>query len=107
MLSEWQFSSLTVRSNNIWVHLEHPGLPRITNIIEGIIRQLSRKLDDTDGFNYPETAWNSIKLLIMRHRFKKFSRSRINGHNGHSPLSPARAKTTRINRVRFSQKQTH
>jgi len=47
MLSEWQFSSLTVRSNNIWVHLEHPGLPRITNIIEGIIRQLSRKLDDT------------------------------------------------------------
>ncbi len=31
---------------------------------------------------YPETAWNSIKLLIMRYRFKKFSCSRIKGHNG-------------------------
>ncbi len=95
------------RFGNIWVHLEHPGLPRTTNIIEGIIRQLSRKLDDTDGFNYPETAWNSIKLLIMRYRFKKFSCSRIKGHNGHSPLSLAGVKTARINWVRFSQKQTH
>jgi transposase-like protein len=92
---------------NIWVHLETPGLPRTTNIIEGIIRQLSRKLDDTDGFNYPETAWNSIKLLIMRYRFKKFTCSRIKGHNGHSPLSLAGVNVKHINWVRFSQKRKH
>lgn len=92
---------------NIWVHLDHPGMPRTTNIIEGIIRQLSRKIDDTDGFNYPETAWNSLQLLIMRYRFKKFSCSRIKGHNGHSPLSLAGVNTKHKNWVKFSQKQTH
>lgn len=92
---------------HLWVHYEHKGLPRTTNIIEGIIRQLSRKIDDTDGFNYSETAWNSLKLLIMRYRFKRFSCSRTKENNGHSPLSLAGVNTKSINWVRFSQKQTH
>jgi hypothetical protein len=92
---------------NLWVHFEHSGLPRTTNIIEGIIRQLSRKIDDTDGFSYVQTGWNSIKLLIMRYRFKKFTCSRIKGHNGHSPLTIAGVRTAGINWVAFSQKQTH
>ena len=89
---------------HIWVHYEYKGLPRTTNIIEGIIRQLSRKIDNTDGFNYPETAWNSLKLLIMRYRFKKFSCSRIKGNNGYSPLSLANVNTKNINWVKYSQK---
>ena len=89
---------------HLWVHYEHKGLPRTTNIIEGIIRQLSRKIDDTDSFNYPGTAWNMLKLLIMRYRFKKFSCSRIKGNNGHSPLMLADVNTKNINWIKFSQK---
>ena len=96
--------SFESKFGNLWVHYEHQGFPRTTNIIEGIIRQLSRKIDDTDGFNSIDTAWNSLKLLIMCYRFKKFSCSRIKGHNGHSPLSLAEVKTKGINWVKFSQK---
>jgi len=87
---------------NLWVHFDHPEMPGTTNVLEGIIRQLSRKIDDTDGFNSPATAWNSLKLLIMNYRFKKFSCS----HNGKSPLELAEIKTNKINWIRFSQKTT-
>jgi hypothetical protein len=82
---------------HLWVHYKHKGLPRTTNIIEGIIRQLSRKIDDTDGFNHPKTAWNMLRLLIMRYRFKQVSCSRIKGNNGHSPLSLAGVDTKNLN----------
>jgi hypothetical protein len=91
--------------DHLWVHLDHPGMPRTSNIIEGIIRQLSRKIDRTDGFESADTAWNSLKLLIMKYRFHTFKCSRIKGHNGESPLSLARVKTEQINWVNFSQKK--
>jgi hypothetical protein len=93
--------------DHLWTHLKHPGMPRTTNIIESIIRQLSRKIDRTDGFRSPETAWNSLQLLIMKYRFHTFTCSRIKGYNGHSPLSLAKAKTKSIDWVTFSQKKHH
>lgn len=93
--------------DHLWTHLKHPGLPRTNNIIEGIIRQLSRKIDRTDGFHSTETAWNSLKLLIMKYRFHQFTCSRIKGHNGQSPLSLAKAKNRSIDWVTLSQKKHH
>lgn len=93
--------------DHLWTHLKHPGMPRTTNIIESIIHQLSRKIDRTDGFCSAETAWNSLQLLIMKYRFHTFTCSRIKGHNGHSPLSLAKAKTSSIDWVTFSQKKHH
>jgi len=90
----------------LWTHLYHPGMPRTTNIMEGIIRQLSRKIDDTDGFNSHRTAWNSLKLMIMNYRFKRFSCSRIKGHNGKSPLELAGVDISNINWVRFSKNES-
>ena len=89
--------------NKLWTHLYHKDMPRTTNIIEGIIRQLSRKIDDTDGFNSHRTAWNSLKLMIMNYRFKKFTCSRIKGHNGKNPLQLAGVDTSDINWVMFSK----
>jgi hypothetical protein len=91
----------------LWTHLKDAGMPRTTNIIESIIRQLSRKIDRTDGFRSADTAWNSLQLLIMKYRFHKFTCSRIKGHNGKSPLSLAKAKTRSIHWVTFSQKKHH
>lgn len=90
----------------LWTHLYHPGMPRTTNIIEGVIRQLSRKIDDTDGFNSHRTAWNSLKLMIINYRFKRFSCSRIKGHNGKCPLELAGVDTSGINWVMFSKSKS-
>ena len=86
-------------------HFFHLGMPRTNNIIEGIIRILSRKIDDTDGFESFETAWNSLKLLIMNYRFHPFSCSRIKDHNGLSPLELAGVDISNLNWVEFSQKR--
>lgn len=86
-------------------HFFHPGMPRTNNIIEGIIRNLSRKINDTDGFESLETAWNSLKLLIMSYRFHPFSCSRNKTHNGLSPLGLARVDISNINWVEFSQRK--
>ena len=93
--------------NKLWTHLYHSDMPRTTNIIEGIISQLSRTIDDTDGFNSRRTAWNSLKLMIMNYRFKKFTCSRIKGHNGRSPLQLAGVDTSKINWVMFSKNELY
>ena len=90
----------------IWTHFHYPRLPRTNNIIEGIIDKLKHKITDCHGFTYPETAWNSIKMIIMNYRFHKFTCSRIEGHNGKkSSLELAGVNTTGINWIKFSQKK--
>jgi transposase-like protein len=91
----------------IWTHFQHPQLPRTNSIIEGIIDRLKHKITDCHGFTYPETSWNSIKMVIMNYRFHKFSCSRIEGHNGKSPLELAGVNINGINWIRFSQKNEH
>ena len=97
-----------VESNfgRLWTHLQYPEMPRTNNVIEGIIRQLSRKIDDTDGFNSMRTAWNSLKLMIMNYRFKRFTCSRIKGHNGKCPLQLAGVDISGINWVMFSKNKS-
>jgi len=91
----------------IWTHFRYPGLPRTNNIIEGIIDQLKHKITDCHGFEYADTAWNCLKLIIMNYRFHKFTCSRIKGHNGKSPLELAGANIQGINWIKFSQKNQH
>lgn len=75
------------------------------NIVENVIKQLNQKFKKVAGFESEKTAYNSISLLIMRYRFHKFSCSRIPGNNGKSPLELAGVNVSKINWVRFSQKQ--
>ena len=101
---EAEYLSFMDKIPNIGTHFFHPGMPRTNNIIEGIIRILSRKINDTDGFESFETAWNSLKLLIMNYRFHPFSCSRIKDHNGLSPLELAGVDISNHSWVEFSQK---
>jgi len=102
---EAEFLSFLEKIPYTGTHFFHPGMPRTNNIIEGIIRNLSRKIDDTDGFESLETAWNSLKLLIMSYRFHPFSCSRNKTHNGLSPLELARVDISNMNWVEFSQRK--
>lgn len=89
---------------HLTLHHHYPGMPRDTNIAEGIIRQLDRKLTDLNGFQSPQTAWHSLKMQIMRYRFKRFTDSRRSRYNGKSPLELAGVETKGIDWVRYSQK---
>jgi len=89
----------------LWTHFIDPRMPRDTNVIEGIIHQLGRKLDGTDGFQTIPTAWATIQLLIMRYRFHAFSCSRQAWHNGKSPLNLAGVNTDGLDWVRFARRK--
>jgi len=102
---EAEFLSFLEKVPYTGTHFFHSGMPRTNNIIEGMIRNLSRKIDDTDGFESFETSWNSLKLLIMSYRFRPFSCSRNRAHNGLSPLELTMADISNINWVEFSQQR--
>ena len=92
------------KSEFIWTHFRYPKLPRTNSVIEGMIDQLKHKVTDCHGFEYDDTAWNCLKLIIMNYRFHKFTCSRVKGHNGKSPLELAGANIQGINWIKFSQR---
>ena len=95
------------KMNLIWTEFQHPQLPRTNNMIEGIIDNLKHNITDCHGFTYPETAWNSIKMIIMNYRFHTFSYSCIEAHNEKTPLELASVNTSDVNWIKFSQRQQH
>lgn len=101
---ESAYVRLTRRLRHLFAHLHHPGMPQDSNVIEGIIRQLSRKIHDTDGYQTFDTAWRSLQLLILRYRFHRFSCSRTPEHNGKAPLELAGVNIDGLHWARYSQK---
>jgi len=95
---------LRIRFPNLIKRFKDHNLRPDNNIVENVVKQLNQKFKKVAGFEFYETAYNSIKLLVMRYRFHTFSCSRIPGNNGKSPLELAGIDTNNINWVRFSQK---
>ena len=87
-------------------HFFYPGMPRTSNIAEGVISRLDSKINQADGYKCYATAWATLKMLIMRYRFKIFTdcRRKNKHNNGKSPLQLAGIDTSRINWIGFSQK---
>lgn len=90
-------------------HFSHPGLPRTTNVAEGMIRKLDRRLDAMDSFGSHETAWNTLKMLTLHTRFRILTDCRHphQHKNGFSPLQLAGVNTDNINWIPFGQKRNH
>jgi transposase-like protein len=96
--------TLRLRFPHLIKRFKDQNLKPDNNVVENVIKQLNQKFKKVAGFEYYETAYNSIKLLVMRYRFHKFSCSRKIGHNGKSPLELAGGDITNLNWVRFSQR---
>lgn len=98
-------ANLKERFTQLVTHHSLPGLPRTTNIIEGIISRLDSKITASKSYKQHDTAWATLKLLIMRYRFKPFEACRKhNKHkNGKSPLQLAGVDTAGVNWVTFSR----
>ncbi|MFA4839769.1 MAG: hypothetical protein WC703_09875 [Candidatus Neomarinimicrobiota bacterium] len=98
-------ANLKERFPQLVTHFFYPGLPRTTNIIEGIISRLDSKITASKSYKHHDTGWATLKLLIMRYRFKPFDACRKkNKHkNGKSPLQLAGVNTSNISWITFSQ----
>lgn len=97
-------ANLTERFPQLVTHHSLQGLPRTTNIMEGIISRLDSKITASKSYKQHDTAWATLKLLVMRYRFKPFEvcRKRNKHKNGKSPLQLAGVNTAGLNWVAFS-----
>jgi transposase-like protein len=84
----------------------HPGIPRTTNIAEGVISRLDYKITAGKSYKSHTTAWATLKMLIMYLRFKKFTDCQRKNRfkNGQSPLQLAGVNVSNLNWITFSQK---
>lgn len=89
-------------------HFLYPGLPRTTNVAEGMIRKQDRRLDAMDSFASHKTAWNTLKMLTLHTRFRILTDCRYphKHKNAFSTLQLAGVNTDDINRIEFSQKSS-
>jgi len=98
-------ANLKERFSQLLTHHRLPGLPRTTNIMEGIISRLDSKITAGKSYKHHYTAWATLKLQIMRYRFKTFEacRKRNKHKNGKSPRQLAGVNTSGMNWATFSQ----
>lgn len=88
-------------------HHCYPGMPRTTNIAEGVISRLDQKINCSKGYKSHATAWATLKMLIMYLRFKKFTDcQKKNKHrNGKSPLELAGINVQEFDWITLSQRK--
>ena len=86
------------------VHFFHEDLPRDTNIVENVIKQLDTKLKMIHGFKDYQSAYRFLKLWFCAYRFRPFSASQAPYHNGKCPLNLAGVQTQGIDWLEYSQK---
>lgn len=94
---ERHFSLLTA-------HFHHPVLVRDNNITENLIKQLNRKIKQSDGFKTRENADSFLKLWFIHYRFNPFVNSNASYRKGKSPLELAGINIKNLDWLSFSQK---
>ena len=72
---------LRIRFPNLIKRFKDHNLRPDNNIAENVVKQLNQKFKKVVGFESYETAYNSIKLLVMRYRFHTFNCSRMPGNS--------------------------
>ena len=99
-------NKIKVNFSDLTRHHFYPGMPRTSNIGEGVISRLDSKINQADGYKCRETAWATFKMLIMRYRFKVFTdcRKKNKHKNGKSPLELCGVDVSNINWIKFSQR---
>ena len=92
--------------NSIRRHFHYPFLVRDNNITENLIKQLNRKLKQSEGFKSIENAYSFLKLWFIYYRFKPFTNSNEPYRRGKSPIGLARGNINNLflDWLAFSQK---
>jgi transposase-like protein len=85
-------------------HFHHPVLVRDNNVTENLIRQLNRKIKQSDGFKIRDNADSFLKLWFIYYRFNPFVNSSVKHRNGKTPLELAGVNIKNRDWLSFSQK---
>ena len=85
-------------------HFHHPILVRDNNVTENLIKQLNRKIKQSDGFKTRDNAEGFLKLWFIHYRFKPFVNSSLADRNGKAPLELARINIKNLDWLTYSQK---
>ena len=99
-------NKIRVNFDDLTRHHFHPGMPRTTNIGEGLFSRLDSKINQADGYKCHATALATLNMIIMHYRFKTFTdcRKKNKHKNGKSPLELAGVDVSKINWIKFSRK---
>lgn len=85
-------------------HFHHPILVRDNNVTENLIKQLNRKIKQSDGFKSRDNAGSFLRLWFIHYRFNPFVNSTSSYRNGKAPLELAGINIKNRDWLTFSQK---
>jgi len=90
---------LTRRWDHLMMHHRVPGLPRTTNLVENVNKQLQRRYETIEAFQYRSTAIHHTNLLVAFLRQKPHTDCRGSRKhlNGKSRLASARVRNLHLN----------
>jgi transposase-like protein len=77
---------------------------RSNNITDGVNNLVQMRLNLIRGYKKKQSAWNSLKLILMYYRFNLFESCKDNRKNGKCPLNLAGVDTSKMDWVAHSQK---
>lgn len=90
--------------NLLSAHFHHPVLVRDNNVTENLIKQLNRKIKQSDGFKTRENADSFLRLWFIHYRFNPFVNSCVSNRKGKAPLELAGINIKNRDWLSFSQK---
>jgi transposase-like protein len=87
------------RWDHLMMHHRVPGLPRTTNLVENVNKQLQRRYKTIEAFQYRSTAIHYTNLLVAFLRQKPYTDCRGSRKhlNGKSRLASARVRNLHVN----------
>ena len=96
--------SLQSNFDQLTTHFRIPSRFRANNITEGVNNLIQMRLDLIRGYKKKQSAWNSLKLIVMHYRFNPFESCKDSTKNGKCPLDFAGIDTSKLDWISYCLK---
>ena len=96
--------SLQGNFDHLTTHFRIPSHFRANNITEGVNNLVQMRLDLIRGYKKRESAWNSLKLIMMHYRFNPFESCKDSTKNGKCPLDFTGIDTSKLDWIAYCLK---
>lgn len=96
--------SLQSNFDHLTTHVRIPSRFRANNITEGVNNLIQMRLDLIRGYKKKQSAWNSLKLIMIHYRFNPFESCKDSTKNGKCPLDFAGIDTSKLDWIAYCLK---
>jgi transposase-like protein len=96
--------SLEYNFEMLATHFRVPNSFRDNNRTESVNDKIQTRLGIIRGYKKRESAWNSLKLVMMHYRFNLFESCKDSTRNGKCPLNFAGVDTSKLDWIEYSQR---